>query len=159
MAKIKALTTEPPTKHGGWQKSSKALEGLRAEFKKIGFVKSKENSVVWEEYKTAQREFNRLKNAFYKEEKKAQRVNFEKKRALIELAESVKDSDDFAETAKILKKAQQDWKKSGYVPKKEGDKLWEAFRSACNHFFDRMHGERKASELSLIHISEPTRPY
>ncbi len=146
VAKIKALTTEPPTKHGGWQKSSKALEGLRAEFKKIGFVKSKENSVVWEEYKTAQREFNRLKNAFYKEEKKAQRVNLEKKRALIELAESVKDSDDFAETAKILKKAQHDWKKSGYVPKKEGDKLWEAFRSACNHFFDRMHGERKASE-------------
>ena len=146
VAKIQALTSELPTKHGGWQKASKALEALRGEFKKIGFVKSEENSVVWEEYKTAQREFNRLKNAFYKEEKKAQRVNLEKKRALIELAESVKDSDDFAATAQVLKKAQQDWKKSGYVPKKEGDKLWEAFRSACNHFFDRMHGERKAIE-------------
>ena len=146
VANIKSLTTELPTKHGGWQKASKALQALREEFKKIGFVKNEENSLVWEEYKTAQREFNRLKNAFYKEEKKAQRVNLEKKRALIELAESVKDSNDFAETAKVLKKAQQDWKTSGYVPKKDGDKLWEAFRIACNHFFERMHGERKAKE-------------
>ena len=144
--KIKSLTTELPTKHSGWQKASKELETLRAEFKKIGFVKSEENAAVWEDYKEAQRNFNRLKNAFYKEEKQAHKVNLEKKQALVDLAESLKDSEDFGEASKALKKAQADWKKSGYVPKKEGDKLWEAFRAACNHFFDRMHGQRKAQE-------------
>src|SRR6056300_201275 len=142
--KIKSLTTELPAKHSGWQKASKELETLRAEFKKIGFVKSEENAAVWEDYKEAQRNFNRLKNAFYKEEKQAHKVNLEKKQALVDLAESLKDSEDFGEASKALKKAKADWKKSGYVPKKEGDKLWEAFRAACNHFFDRLKGERKA---------------
>lgn len=146
---IVALTEELPTKHSSWQKVSKALNQFRDEFKKIGFVKSEENDAVWEDYKAAQREFNRLKNAFYKEEKKAHRENIEKKRALIDLANSWKDSDDFGAAASALKKAQADWKKSGYVPKKEGDKLWEEFRGACNHFFDRLNGERKAREKQV----------
>lgn len=146
---IKGLTKELPSKHSGWQKASKALNQFREEFKKIGFVKSEENDAVWEDYKLAQREFNRLKNAFYKEEKKAHRENIEKKRALIELANSWKDSDDFGAAASALKKAQADWKRTGYVPKKEGDKLWEEFRGACNHFFDRMNGERKAREKKV----------
>ena len=68
---IKALTTDLPTRHNSWQKASQSLNKLREEFKKIGFVKSDENDAVWEDYKKAQREFNRLKNAFYKEEKKS----------------------------------------------------------------------------------------
>ena len=142
--KIEALTAELPTKHSGWQKSSKALEALRAEFKEIGFVKSDENDTVWEAYKAAQRGFNKAKNDFYKEEKIRQRDSLEKKKALIALAESLKDSDDIAGASQQLKQAQADWKNTGYVPKKEGDKLWEAFRAACNHFFDRLKGERKA---------------
>jgi hypothetical protein len=138
------LTAELPTKHSGWQKSSKALEALRAEFKAIGFVKSDENDSVWEAYKAAQRGFNKAKNDFYKEEKLRQRESLEKKKALIALAESLKDSDDIAGASQQLKQAQADWKNTGYVPKKEGDKLWEAFRAACNHFFDRLKGERKA---------------
>ena len=141
---IEALTAELPTKHSGWQKSSKVLEALRAEFKEIGFVKSDENDTVWEAYKAAQRGFNKAKNDFYKEEKLRQRESLEKKKALIALAESLKDSDDIAGASQQLKQAQADWKNTGYVPKKEGDKLWEAFRAACNHFFDRLKGERKA---------------
>ena len=146
---IKNLTTELPHKHGGWQKASKALNELREDFKIIGFIKSEENDVIWEEYKIAQREFNRLKNAFYKEEKKSHRESLEKKRELIDLANSLKDSEDFQHTSSALKKAQADWKKTGYVPKKEGDKLWEEFRGACNHFFDRMNGQRKAREKEV----------
>ena len=141
---IEVLTAELPTKHSGWQKSSKVLEALRAEFKEIGFVKSDENDTVWEAYKAAQRGFNKAKNDFYKEEKIRQRDSLEKKKALIALAESLKDSDDIAGASQQLKQAQADWKNTGYVPKKEGDKLWEAFRAACNHFFDRLKGERKA---------------
>ena len=146
---INALTADLPTRHNSWQKASQSLNKLREEFKKIGFVKSDENDAVWEDYKKAQREFNRLKNAFYKEEKKSHRESVEKKRALIDLAHSLKDSEDFGPTANALKKAQADWKTTGYVPKKEGDKLWEEFRGACNHFFDRMNGSRKAREKEI----------
>lgn len=143
---IVQLTQPLPEKHSQWQKASKRLNELRATFKAIGFVKSDENDQIWEEYRAAQREFNQLKNKFYKEEKKRQQDNFDAKKALVDLANSVKDSEDFAETANVLKKAQADWKKTGYVNKKDGDQLWEAFRAACNHFFDRMNGQRKAAQ-------------
>ena len=71
---------------------------------------------------------------FLQRGEKSHRESIEKKRALIELAHSLKDSEDFGAAASALKKAQADWKKTGYVPKKEGDKLWEEFRGACNHF-------------------------
>ena len=67
---IVALTKELPSKHSGWQKASKALNQYREEFKKIGFVKSEENDAVWEDYKLAQREFNRLKMPSTKRRKK-----------------------------------------------------------------------------------------
>ena len=81
----------------------KPSKGYVQSLRKLASLKAKKTP-WFGRIQTAQREFNRLKNAFYKEEKKAQRVNFEKKRALIELAESVKDSDDFAELRKFLKK-------------------------------------------------------
>jgi len=84
------------------------------------------------------------KTTSIKKKKTRQRESLSKKKALVALAESLKDSDDIAGAAQQLKQAQEDWKTSGYVPKKEGDKLWEAFRAACNHFFDRLKGERKA---------------
>jgi hypothetical protein len=146
VASIEALTNEAPTKHSGWQQASKKLTELRAEFKKIGFVKSTENDEVWAAYKEAQRQFNRAKNNFYKEEKKAQKANLDAKIALVELAKSVKDSEDIQETARILKKAQSDWKKTGYVNKKDGDRLWNEFRGACNEFFNRMNNSFKAKE-------------
>ena len=66
----------------------------------------------------------------------------------------MKDSEDFGPTANALKKAQADWKTTGYVPKKEGDKLWEEFRGACNHFFDRMNGSRKAREKEISEVNK-----
>ena len=80
--------------------------------------------------------------------KRSRRENLEKKRELVALAESVKDSEDIKATIAILKKAQADWKKIGYVSKKEGDQVWADFRAACNHFFDKLKGERKAQEAA-----------
>ena len=67
-----------PTRHNSWQKASQSLNKLREEFKKIGFVKSDENDAVWEDYKKAQREFNRLKNAFTKRKRSHIRKHREK---------------------------------------------------------------------------------
>ena len=43
-----------------------------------------------------------------------------------------------------MKKLQQDWKAIGVTQKKEGDRVWSEFRSACDHFFQRMKEDRKA---------------
>ena len=62
--------------------------------------------------------------------------------ALVELAESIKDSEDWEETTNTMKRIQADWKKIGHVPRKFSDDIWKRFKNACNHYFDRLHARR-----------------
>ena len=66
------------------------------------------------------------------------------KLALIELAESLKDSEDWETATNTFKKIQSDWKKIGHVPRKFSDDIWKKFKAACNHYFDRYHNQKNA---------------
>ncbi|EKF54362.1 hypothetical protein I215_12818 [Galbibacter marinus] len=137
--KIKAITERPPHNHGGWQKLIKEIEALREEFFNAGRVPYKDNERTWSEFKGAVRRFNRSKNEYYKSLKKSQHVNLEKKMELVKIAEQNKDSEDFDQTTPLMKRIQADWKKIGHVPRKYSDKIWNEFKSACNHYFNRLH--------------------
>jgi len=43
-----------------------------------------------------------------------------------------------------MKKIQSDWKKIGHVPRKDSDKIWNQFKTACNAYFDRFHAAKNA---------------
>ena len=62
--------------------------------------------------------------------------NEEKKKAIVEQAQALQDSTDWKSTSDKLIALQKEWKTIGMVPKKLGDKLWNDFLTACNHFFD-----------------------
>ena len=70
--------------------------------------------------------------------------NVKKKLALIKIAESFKDSEDWEEATNTMKKIQSDWKKIGHVPRKFSDDIWKKFKAACNHYFDRYHQQKNA---------------
>lgn len=145
IAKIDEIAQDQPKSHQAWQKNIKAIEALRQEFFNAGKVPIKVNDATWTKFKTAVRNFNRNKNAFYKSLKKDQYDNLNKKQELIKIAEANKDSDDFETTTPLMKKIQSDWKNIGHVPRKDSDKIWKQFKKACNHYFDRMHEERNAA--------------
>ena len=63
--------------------------------------------------------------------------NLEKKKALCEKAEALKDSTDWKATADALTKLQKEWKTIGPVAKKHSDAVWKRFISACDYFFDQ----------------------
>lgn len=146
--KIKAIPHNF-TRHHEWQNAIKEIGEIQDKFKKIGRLNIPENDEVWEELKAALREFNHAKNEFYKDLKKDHQENLNKKRALLEKAEALKDSDDWRNTANELKRIQADWKKIGHVPKSESDKIWKNFRKACNHFFDRMTENNKKADKAF----------
>ncbi|MCT4624490.1 MAG: DUF349 domain-containing protein [Schleiferiaceae bacterium] len=135
---IETMVQKPVKSHGAWQKAIKELDALREKFKSFGPIHHPKNDEIWERFREANRIFNRAKNNYYKELKKQQAENLNRKKALLEKVEAIKDSDNWRETASELKRIQQQWKKIGYVPKAESDKIWEAFRNACNHFFNRL---------------------
>ncbi|AEH00064.1 DUF349 domain-containing protein [Lacinutrix sp. 5H-3-7-4] len=142
IAIIKEKTQNTQDNHKSWQNKIKEIETLREEFFKAGKVPIKVNEATWAQFKEAVRAFNHKKNAFYKNLKKDQYVNLEKKQALVKIAEDNKDSDDFEKTTALMKKIQSDWKRIGHVPRKDSDKIWKQFRAACNHYFDRVHAKR-----------------
>ncbi|WP_291960019.1 DUF349 domain-containing protein [Maribacter sp.] len=139
IAEITALSENISSNHGTLQKQIKKLEELRESFFKGGQVPQKQNSKTWNSFKTAVRAFNQNKNAFYKNLKKEQQENLDKKRALLDIAVSLKDSEDFDATTSEMKRIQGQWKKIGHVPRKYSDQLWKDFKTACNHYFDRLN--------------------
>ncbi|EZH71361.1 hypothetical protein ATO12_07940 [Aquimarina atlantica] len=155
IAKIIEVSQDHPKNHNGWQQKIKEIEDLRDQFFKAGKVPSSLNEQTWSEFKTAVRDFNRNKNAFYKGLKKDQFDNLNKKMELIQIAEDNKDSDDFTAITPLMKKIQSDWKKIGHVPRKDSDRIWKRFKDACNFYFDRLHAERnEANKEELVSLEK-----
>ncbi len=142
ISKIKGIDTNNISNNKQWQESIKELESLRDLFFKTGKVPSKVTEETWSNFKQAVRDFNKNKNSFYKNIKKEQLENLNKKLQLVKLAEENNKSDDFKSTTPLMKKIQADWRKIGHVPRKDSDKVWKQFKDACNHYFDRLHAKR-----------------
>lgn len=140
--KIREIAETNYSSHKQWQQKIKEVEALREEFFNAGKVPRAVNDKTWKKFKETVRNFNRNKNAFYKDQKKEQYENLRKKQELVKIAEDNKDSEDFKATTALMKKIQSDWKKIGHVPRKDSDKIWKRFKSACNHYFDRLHTSR-----------------
>jgi hypothetical protein len=147
IAKINAYDTSANTSHVDWQKSIKDIEEFRQEYFQAGKLPYSKSEDIWQKFKVATKKFNSAKNAFYKNEKSGQQENLKKKIALIELAESLKDSEDWELTTKTLKKIQSDWKIIGHVPRKFSDDTWKRFKAACNYYFDRYHQQKNSFNI------------
>jgi len=139
IATILGISDNVSDNHRALQLQMKEIEEQRNAFFKAGKVPQKVNEKTWAEFKEAVRKFNRNKNAFYKNLKKDQQENLDKKRELLNSAISLKDSEDWDVATQEMKRIQSDWKKIGHVPRKYSDKIWKEFKGACNHYFDRLH--------------------
>ncbi len=136
---IDKVKEEAKPSHNGWQNAMKQVQEIRDVFFTAGRVPKDKNKEIWATFKDTTRNFNKAKNDFYKLQKSAQYDNLEKKRKLIKLAEDNKDTEDFEKTTPLFKKIQHDWREIGHVPRKDSDVIWKQFKSACNHYFDRLH--------------------
>ena len=146
IASISNIANNVSNNHRGLQQQIKQIEELRNNFFNAGKVPRNKNEKTWAEFKQAVRSFNRNKNAYYKNLKKEQQENLNKKRELLNLAISLKDSDDWDSTTPEMKRIQSEWKKIGHVPRKYSDKIWKDFKSACNHYFDRLHASKNKGQ-------------
>tara|TARA_Y100000385_G_scaffold86654_1_gene89018 strand:- start:6770 stop:8692 length:1923 start_codon:yes stop_codon:yes gene_type:complete len=139
---INALSEKPTLTHKDWQVKIKKIEALRDSFFKAGKVPYKQNEKTWTAFKNAVRTFNKNKNTYYKTLKKDQSENYLKKLELVEIAEKNNDSLDLQTTLVLMKDIQNRWKTVGHIPRKDSEKLWKRFKSACNLFFDRYHEQK-----------------
>ncbi len=159
IAEITVLAERNKKGHNDWQKSIKEVEALHDTFKTVGRVPNEFKNSIWDEFRAAERLFNKGKNEFYKGMKGEQLENLKKKKELIEIAEANKDSEDFEATTPLMKKIQGDWKRIGHVPRKESDKIWKQFKDACNYYFDRIHNQKDAANKEQLENYEKKKSF
>lgn len=134
--KIEEIAKEEIKTAGEWEKKTKDIIAIQAEWKTIGFAPQKMNVKIFERFRAACDDFFSKKVEFFKNMKQQFAENADKKRALIEQAKALQDSTEWKSTSDKLIALQKEWKTIGMVPKKLGDKLWNEFLTACNHFFE-----------------------
>lgn len=120
-----------------WENKTQEVIALQNKWKTIGFAPQKMNVKIFERFRHACDDFFKKKGEFFKALKEGMNENLEKKKALCEKAESLKDSTDWKATADTLTKLQKEWKTIGPVPKKHSDTIWKRFISACDYFFEQ----------------------
>jgi hypothetical protein len=138
ISQIEVLATEKVNTHALWLLQIEKVEALRSAFFAAGKVPSDVNEATWSAFKTAVRNFNTFKNSFYKDIKKDQNDNLNKKMALVAKAKELQESTDYESTTPVMKKIQEEWKQTGHVPRKYSDKIWKEFKDACNSYFDKL---------------------
>ncbi|MDB9723439.1 DUF349 domain-containing protein [Polaribacter sp.] len=144
VARLDVYDTSKNNTHKDWKNSIDDVEKLRQEYFNAGKLPYAKSEEVWLKFKAATKKFNSAKNHFYKDEKSEQQENLKKKLALIEIAESLKESEDWNMATEAMKKIQSDWKHIGHVPRKFSDDIWTKFKAACNAYFDRYHEQKNA---------------
>ena len=134
---IEAIDLDSLTTFSAWDEKTQEVLALQAKWRTIGFAPQKSNLKIFERFRAAADRFFQRKSAFYKATKETQAANLEKKRALVEQAEALKDSTEWRATADTLTRLQQEWKAIGSTPKRQADSLWKRFIGACDYFFEQ----------------------
>ena len=133
---VEAIAAAENKGSGDWEKHTKQIIDLQAEWKTIGFAPQKMNVKIFERFRAACDDFFGRKAEYFRTLKDTFKENADKKRALIEKAKALQDSTEWKSTGDKLIALQKEWKTIGMVPKKLGDQLWEEFLGACNKFFE-----------------------
>lgn len=132
---VEEIAAKEVTSSTQWNALSKEIEEIQAKWRTIGFATRKDNQKIYERFRAACDKFFERKRASFTEFKDSMNENLAKKMAIIEEAESLKDSTDWKATGDRLIELQKQWKEIGAVPRKKSEQIWRRFRAACDAFF------------------------
>lgn len=147
--RLEALDFDALKSFNAWNDMTKTILQAQEDWRKLGFASKKANNALFTRFRAVCDKFFAQKAEYYKSVKEDMAANLEKKIALCEQAEALKDSTDWKATADKLTELQRRWKTIGSVPKKRSDEVWKRFQEACDFFF-----EQKKRDLSQSRKSE-----
>ncbi len=116
------------------------LQKLHESWREIGPVPRENKQELWDRFKTATSSINKRYQQYFEQERALQKELLQKKIDLCEKAEEYTgfESDnprDWNDVTDKILALQDEWKKSGFGPRKENAKIWERFRVANDAFF------------------------
>lgn len=151
--RIEALDFSGLSTYAAWDAMTREIIAAQEDWKKIGYASRRANNTLFARFRETCDKFFAAKAEFFKEMKDTLASNLEKKIALCERAEALKDSTDWRKTADELAELQRQWKTIGAVAKKHHDQVWHRFLAACDYFFEQKKkntsGTRRSEQANL----------
>jgi hypothetical protein len=134
------LVTEAETIAGEatqWKSAGDRLREILDEWKTIKGVDRKTDEQLWKRFAKARDTFNRRRGSHFAELDRTRAAARNRKQELVDEAEGLIESSDWAATANRYKQLMVEWKAAGRAPKDADDQLWQRFRAAQDAFFAR----------------------
>jgi hypothetical protein len=132
-----------------WKKTTALFNELMDEWKKTGRVAQEKSDAIWQRFLDAKNHFFSRKDAHFSSIRTEQENNYTRKLAIVERAEELINTSDFDGATQEYSDLMDDWKTIGWVPKEQGDALWDRFIQAKKKFFERKDAWRDERRQTL----------
>ena len=156
----------------GWLKNHKDLQNINqifeeqfkkeVEVEKKKFIAGGGNEIDFffkPEYKKRMDqisfEYRKKRRDHFKDQEAAQKVNLERRKAIIDEIKNLIDSNQIdSKTYKTFRTLQESWYNTGQVPRGESQNLWETYKHHVERFYAFLHLDREFRELDYKHNYE-----
>lgn len=117
------------------------LQKLHDQWRETGPVANEYKEALWERFKAASSRINKLHQEHFEALKAEQVKNLELKTGLCEATEELASQPlttrkEWNRASDKLLEIQKTWKTIGFAPKKDNNRIYERFRTACDKFFE-----------------------
>ena len=138
----------------------KTLQKYHEQWREIGPVQVELRTEIWERFKDATSKINRKHQEYFESLKKSQKNNLEQKALLCDQVEEISNlvlanHKQWDEKSREIIEIQKVWKTIGFAPKKDNNKIYERFRTACDNFFTRkreFYAQNKENQLNNLQL-------
>jgi hypothetical protein len=123
-----------------WRVGGDRLRALLEEWKACPRVDRKADDALWQRFSTARSTFTKRRKAHYNELEQTRDAARATKEKLVEEAEALSGSTEWASTSAQYRDLMTQWKAAGRANRDVDDALWARFRAAQDTFFAARNG-------------------
>lgn len=134
--KVESILNAGFSSQKDWAQQSDQVVEFQKVWRTIGFAPKKYNNEIYARFRKACDEFFNKKRDFFGQLKAVEEENKQLKIELCIQAEKLQDDTDWKKTTDEFIRLQSEWKKIGPVSRRDSEKLWKRFRTACDIFFN-----------------------
>lgn len=142
-----AIQAEGIADRTDWKQATADILALQSEWKTIGATPRKYSDQIWKRFRAACDKFFEAKANYFNNIQDVESENLRLKEELIQKILTHEFSDDRSANMDVMKAYQNEWIKIGFVPKKDKDRIYTAYREAINKRF----AELKISAEDMKH--------
>lgn len=123
-------------------KAFRVLQKLHEQWREVGPVPQEMKTEIWERFKAITSKINKKHQEYFESLKQTQKKNLESKTILSERAEEISNTEikspkEWEQFYQEMIELQKIWRTIGFAPKKDNNRIYNRFRTACDSFFAR----------------------